>query len=160
VIDWGAQSATYTLAGAGLLLEEYQGPPTFTQATRRVAWAAAGGVAPQVAIASLRLARDGAPLQWTWQIAGAPTERALTLPTLPGAEAIYNATPGDGVTIDGLITAAVPGGYDGVRAAIFVDRGVITGAAGRIVAQELQPAQLASRRPARPSAFGTGRRAR
>jgi hypothetical protein len=138
VIDWAPQATTPIAVDlSGALLATYSTTPSVSAATHNVTWAASAGVMPDFAWATLSANRlvGKSNMFWSWDIVVPFSATTFTLPTLPTDIADLNFMATDTVSVDQLITAKVPGGYDAVRAEILSSTPdqFATGPSGRIV---------------------------
>jgi hypothetical protein len=92
---------------------------------------------PDLVVVDLAIAR--ADRSWTWTVAAPHQKGLLALPVLPPDTGL---APGDTVEVTDLFLAAVPFGYDAVRARVLSSRRprdlIVDPFAGRIVYQQLR----------------------
>jgi hypothetical protein len=142
VVEWGPYAAAYTLDLANVLLGDWTTQPTFDVPTHAVTWGESAGATPDLGLVEVDAFRGSPALAWRWRIAAPRTGTTIVYPVLPAPSDIYNVTAGDSPGINTMITAAVPGGYDAVRAHILsAQNGVLSlvvGATGRIVFEDLR----------------------
>ena len=120
VVLWGPHASAYVLDYGAHLVPEIATSPSFDPTTHQLHWTeSGGGLAAQVVRASGHVYRPVASSGWFWWLA-APHSTTITFPTLPVDQFDYNVRPGDGFSVDTLITANVPGGYSAVRAKLFM----------------------------------------
>jgi len=139
VYDWGAPDPSYALDFGAAMLPDLDTAPVYTPGTRAVTWTERGGAsASDLVRVRIDVARNSNA--WAWSLVAPRVGTAATYPQLLD----YNPTEADGLTVEELATARVPGGYDAFRAngfASFVD--AISGTSGRIVvAQYVLPGPL------------------
>jgi hypothetical protein len=140
VVDWGPVAAAYTLDPTGLLLPSFGDAPSWDQATNQVTWTeAASAAAPVMTTTVIAIFRGREERSWRWLISAPYSPGKLALPKLPTDVADWNPTDGDGIGIEGVTSAKVPGGYDAVRAFALnfelIDdaSALVAGATGRAV---------------------------
>jgi hypothetical protein len=156
MLEWGAPVQAYTgVLDATTLVGDYGGQPEFDIAGHRATFTTgAGGAAPDFTIAFSTFLRDqkqGLQL-WSWSLASPFVDGAAVYPVLPPDSADLNPVATDLTDVEELITGKVPGGYDAIRGnllALDSPLGLVTGASGRVVFQEL--ARGKSKRGQRPS---------
>jgi hypothetical protein len=133
VVDWGGSGGDYSLDAAAQLLVELTAAPSFDLATETLSWTpAATGVAPDLVSATLAFSGDA--IVGVWRVVAPYAGGTLQLPPIAG----YLPAATDGVQIDQLETAKVPGGYDAARASALagVDAFVADGATGRALVDD------------------------
>ena len=141
VFHWHPANATYDLDLATVMLPAFNAAPTYDIAMRTVSWSERnGGQQPDLVRAQIHVYRDAIPTGrvWSWRIAAPRMATMITYPKLPVVDFDFNPTAGDTVSVDGLTTLALPGGYAGFHTQAFNDpRSAISGTVGRIVSQDL-----------------------
>lgn len=147
VIDWGAQANPTTIDLAGTTLPPYASVPVVDAASHMLTWTTTAGTAqPDFAIADFEVDRSSSQTFWFWEIAAPATaSSSITLPVLPGADAMFDVAASDMVFVNNLITAKVPGGYDAVRSnvlSIGSAEGLVTGASGRALVEDMRLTSL------------------
>lgn len=150
VLAWSPTAATHTIDLAGALLPEYSQAPAVAAATHTIAWTSTGTTQPDFVISRIEAIRESPLLGWRWQMVAPYTGTSVALPVLPTDLAAYNYVATDLITFDDLITAKVPGGYDAVRARLLAldgPEGLVTGASGQIVIQQLNRPQVVRTTP-------------
>jgi hypothetical protein len=144
VVEWGAPTTTYMLVmNNGTLMPDVTGRPAFDKSARAVTWTTGGTNTrvPDLAITRARFNRISLSQTWTWEIAAAHgATTTVALPVLPAPDDGLNALADDEVSVETLLTAQVPGGYDTIRANALTfaedpTRAAIVGATGTIVLQ-------------------------
>jgi hypothetical protein len=111
VIDWGTAGGDYTLDATSQTLPDIVQTPEFALTTDTLTWLpGAGTVTPDFAIATVSFGAD--PNVQSWQIVTPYIVGSIAFPQLPNYIPVATDTP----SIDRLVTAKVPGGYDAVRA--------------------------------------------
>jgi hypothetical protein len=139
-IDWGPYTSSYTTDFASKIVADYTTYPVYTAATHTLSWTeTAAGTTADTTVADLRVNRPG-DTTWAWRLA-APHATSLVFPQLPTTIHDFNVGTNDIVTFTDLISAKLPGGYDGVRAQVLAlqpDQ-FTTGTTGTLSFQRLAP---------------------
>lgn len=162
VIDWGAPGP-YTFDGAGVFLREYASVPEFDVQAHKFGWTTSPGAQPDLVLSYAYFSRpDGKGSQsWSWNIAAPYTGDSLVFPVLPAEQAELNPAVDDTASFDELVMMKVPGGYDAVRANVLSldERGLVVGASGRAVVENVDSGVELRRRGGRARLFpGPARR--
>jgi len=158
VIEWGPPTTAYTLSMGNLLtptilVPDYTSVPGFDATTHAITWTTdAIGKLPDFTVANVFFDRTvGLAQTWIWEIVAPHTTTSIAFPVLPAPDDRFNALGTDNTNVNELTTAKVPGGYDAIRANVLAlegPTGLVTGAAGQVVFQELQLGKLRKRQPA------------
>ena len=115
VLDRAAIGAPYMVDVTGVLLRGLINSPSYNPTTRRLEWTeATTGAGADLSLANITVFR--AERQWTWTLAAPYTAGEVTFPVLPADVADWTPTPDDGLNVNELVNAQVPGGYNAVRA--------------------------------------------
>ncbi len=151
VVDWSPATAAHAIDLANLPLPDYTTAPVFDTAIHAVTWtSAAAATQPDLAVVTLDFERTTPIQRVDWQIAAPYSGTTLTLPVLPEPIASLNPIATDAANVFRLTTAKVPGGYDAVRGTVLSTdtlTGLVAGASGRIVFEDMLAAGLLGRRP-------------
>jgi len=147
-IEWGG-TGDYTINYSAVALHGYATLPGADVGSHEITWTeASGGVAPDFVYGNCFLQRvdDNGRNTWSWQIVAPYTagQAKLTYPVVPTTLYDYNPAATEQPRVDSLTTVKAPGGYDAFRAHAFnVDPStVVTGAAGRVVFEDMFQAEL------------------
>ena len=138
IYSYGALAPSYEIdlaAADNLLLPGFTADPVYDVATSSLAWDEdATGATPDLTLTTISVSRDlgvgtFAPeipppgTSWTWRLVAPYTAGEVKFPTLPADVRAWAPGANDGVSIQGLVNAKVPGHYDGVRARVLNDVG-------------------------------------
>ncbi|MDB4959689.1 MAG: hypothetical protein JWO36_7258 [Myxococcales bacterium] len=120
VIDWKPQAATYNLDVEAALLQSYDSFPQFDPTTHSFTWTLTGTTTQgDFVIGSANILRELAGRSWYWTIAAPATGTTLALPVIPAGTFDFNPAATDIGSLNQLITAKIPGGYDAARARVL-----------------------------------------
>lgn len=97
-------------------------PDTYNPTTRRISWVEQrDGALPDLTVARIFVNRERpeqTSLDWVWTIAAPYTPGEIRYPTLPTDIEDWSPRVEDNVDVDMLISAKVPGRWDGIRARV------------------------------------------
>ena len=144
-IEWGGTLDPYMTDYSSHLLPGFTSTPAIDPATHILSWTQSGGaVQPDFSVALFFV--NGSTSSWQWNVVGPGPSATIQLPTVPTDLADFNVGATDGVFVNSLVTAKVPGGYDAGRQVVFTTTGphdFVTGSSGSVVANELLQALVA-----------------
>jgi hypothetical protein len=118
LIELAAQGSSYSLDVGSNLLHFYASQPTYDVGTRTLTWTeSSGGIDPNVQNVEIEI--DGTSGEVDWYLTAPRAGTTVQFPQLPATPVDYNVTEDDTITVRGLESASIPGGYDLVRGHAF-----------------------------------------
>jgi len=116
IVAWGPYAGTFTVDYAANLVADFASFPMFDAGTHQLTWTEAGGaIGAQLSIANLYVSRPTPANAWRWTIVAPHVSATIAYPVLPTDLYDYNVAATDNVTIEDVLIANVPGGYNTVR---------------------------------------------
>ncbi|HUS32382.1 MAG TPA: hypothetical protein VMZ53_27970 [Kofleriaceae bacterium] len=125
-VDWGPVTSTFSVADySARMLVGFESTPAFDATTHKITWTATSGVAPDFTYARGRVYRQAFGREIDWQLVAPYTAGTVTYPVVPAGTTDINFTASDSVSLEVGHVKLPPGGYDAVRANVFVADGPI-----------------------------------
>jgi hypothetical protein len=124
--DWGPFAATYSIADyTARLLVGFTSAPSFDTTTHTIGWTESSGGAPDFVFAEADAYRQVDNREIHWQITAPYLAGSVAYPVVPAGSYDVNFTANDSVNVQLLGVAKIPGGYDAVRANVFLSQSPI-----------------------------------